>query len=87
MVIEFAANYTLPEITVTGYSGVEIVALREVTKGIDSISYLGDGRYGGCFFLARCVGQINSFSPENCQYTTFEGESSFVRTSWDVRDS
>lgn len=44
VVIEFAANYTLPEITVTGYNEITVSAMREVTKGIDSISYLGGGR-------------------------------------------
>lgn len=42
--IEFVANYTLPEIVVTGHSGVTVVNVREITKGIDSISYLGEGR-------------------------------------------
>lgn len=44
LVIEFATNYTLPEIVITGYNGVAGVSLREITKGIDSISYLGGGR-------------------------------------------
>lgn len=61
VVIEFAANYTLPEITVTGYSGVEIVAVREITKGIDSISYLGDGR---CEWLSSAVRWTDSFLQE-----------------------
>ncbi|CAM9800578.1 unnamed protein product [Ectocarpus sp. 6 AP-2014] len=45
VVIEFAANYTLPEIVVTGYNGVADANVREITKGIDSISYLGGGSY------------------------------------------
>lgn len=44
VVIEFAANYTLPEIVITGYNGVASARVREITKGIDSISYLGGGR-------------------------------------------
>lgn len=44
VVIEFAANYTLPEIVVTGYNGVTEASVREITKGIDSIFYLGGGR-------------------------------------------
>lgn len=44
VVIEFAANYTLPEIVVTGYNGIADINVREITKGIDSISYLGGGR-------------------------------------------
>ena len=42
--INFSTNYTLPELTVHGFSGVVNVSVREVTKGIDAISYLGEGR-------------------------------------------
>ena len=44
VVIEFSSNYSLPDLVATGYSGISNVSVREITKGIDSISYLGGGR-------------------------------------------
>lgn len=42
--IEFSVNYSVPEITVTGSYGIENATVREIIKGIDSISYLGGGK-------------------------------------------
>lgn len=45
VIFEFSAEYALPEMVVTGYNGMTDTSLREITKGIDFVDYLGEGRY------------------------------------------
>lgn len=45
VMIEFSAEYALPEMVFTGYNGMTDTSLREITKGIDFVEYLGGGRY------------------------------------------
>lgn len=42
--IEFSVNFSLPELYIERYSGIDHITIHEVTKGIDSVSYLGGGR-------------------------------------------
>ncbi|CAM9861610.1 unnamed protein product [Ectocarpus sp. 4 AP-2014] len=46
IMIEFSrANGAPPELKISDYAGVSHVSIRQVTKAVDSVSYVGQGRY------------------------------------------